>query len=116
MFILQQAAQDTSPAKGKDSILTTTITSESTIIALTVPTTIHVLIIAAAINRTIAQAGQQVITVLVPTINLGDAVMNATEIPVEMPMVTPNAQATTTLLVRITTHKTEDAVNMTHSM
>ena len=112
----QQAAQDTSTAKGKDSLLTTTITAEAPIIALTVPTTIHVLIITAAINRTINQAGRQLITVLVPTINLGNAAMNATGIPMAIPMATQTVQATNTLLVRITTHRTEDAVTMTPIM
>ena len=74
---------------------------------------IHVLIIAAAINRTISQAGIQVSTVIVPTINMGNDAMNETGIPMEIPMVTPTAQATTNLLVRITAHRTEDAVTMT---
>ena len=114
MVILHKAAQDTSPAKGKDSLHT--ITAEATIISLTVPTTIHVLIIARAISRTIAQAGRQVNTVLVPTINLGNTTMNATGIPRTMPIVAPTAQATTALMVRITTPRTEDAVTMTHIM
>ena len=114
MVVLQQAAQDTALAKFKDSLHT--ITAEATIIVLTVPTTIHVLIIAAAINQTIAQAGQQVIEVLVPTINTGNVAMNATGIPMEIPMVTPTAQETTDLLVRITAHRTEDAVTMTPIM
>ena len=102
MFILQQAAQDTSPAKGKDSLPTTTTTAEANIIALTVPTTIHVLIIAAAINRTIALARRQVTTVLVPTINLGNAAMNKMRIPMKIPMVTPISQETTALVVILT--------------
>ena len=77
---------------------------------------IHVLIIAAAINRTIAQAVIQVSTFIVPTINMGNASMNATGIPMEIPMVTPTAQATTNLLVQITAHRTEDAVTMTPIM
>ena len=114
MVILQQSAQDTAQAKGKGIIHT--ITAEATIIALTVPTTIHVLIIARAISRTIAQAGRQVNTVLVPTTNMGNAAMNATGIPMAMPMVAPTAQATTTLLVQLTIHITEDAFTMTHIM
>ena len=114
MVILQKAAQDTSSDKVKDSLHT--IMAEATIIALTVPTTIHVLIIERAISRTIAQAGQQVNTVLVPTINLGNVTMNAMGIPMSMPMVAPTAQETTSLLVRITTPRTEDAVTMTHIM
>ena len=90
--------------------------AEATIIALTVPTTIQVLIIARAINQTIAQSGRQVNTVLVPTINMGNAAMNATGIPMAMPMVAPTAQATTALLVRITTPITEDAFTMNHIM
>ena len=116
MFILKQAAQDTSPEKGKESLLTTIITEEATIIALTVPTMIHVLIIAAAINRTISQAGLQVSTFIVPTINMGNDAMNATGIPMEIPMVTPTAQASTSLLVQITAHRTEDAATMTPIM
>ena len=81
---------------------------------MTVPTTIHVLIIARAISRAIAQVGGQVNTVLVPNINLGNATMNATGIPMAMPMVAQTAQATSALLVRITTPRTEDAVNDSH--
>ena len=114
MFILQQAAQDTDQAKDKDSLHK--ITAEATILALTVSTTIHVLIILRAISQTISQAGRQVNKVLVPTINLGNAAMNATGIPMEMPMVAPTAQAITTLLVQITTPRIEDAVTMTHIM
>ena len=114
MLILHQSTQDTSPAKGKDILLT--ITAEATRIALTVPTTIHVLIIEKAINRMIAQVGRQVIIVIVPTINLGNADMNATGIPMPMPMVTPTDQATTALLVRITAHRTDYAVTMTPIM
>ena len=114
MSILQQAAQDTSPAKGKDILHS--ITVEATIIVMTVPTTMHVLIIARAISRMITQEGRQVNTVLVPTINLVNAAMNATGIPMAMPMVAPTAQETTSLLVRITTPRTEDAVTMTHIM
>ena len=66
---------------------------------MTVPTTVHVLIIAKAINLTVAQAKRQVNTVLVPNINLGNADMNTTGIPMAMPMVAPTAQATTALLV-----------------
>ena len=114
MFILHKASQDTSTSKGKDSLHT--ITEESTIIAITVPTKIHVLIFAKYINRTITQAGLQVNTVLIPTINLGNAAMNATVIPMTMLMVAPTTQETTALLVRITTPITEDAVIMTHIM
>ena len=42
--------------------------------------------------------------------------MNATVIPMTMLMVAPTTQATTALLVRITTPITEDAVIMTHIM
>ena len=110
MFILQQAAQDTDQAKDKDSLHK--ITAEATISTLTVPKMIHALIIARAISRTIAQVGRQVSTVLVPTINMGNAAMNTTGIPIAMPMVNPTAQATTAILVRITDHRTEDAVTM----
>ena len=114
MVILQQAAQDTASAKGKDSLHT--ITAEATIITLTVPKMIHALIIARAISRTIAQVGRQVNTVLVPTINLGNAAMNAMGIPMETPMVDPTAQATTAILVRTNTPRTEETVTMTHIM
>ena len=83
---------------------------------MTVPTTVHVLIIAKAINLTVAQAKRQVNTVLVPTINLGNAAMNATGIPMAMIMVAPTAQATAALMVRITTHRTEDTVTTNHIM
>ena len=48
--------------------------------------------------------------------NLVNAAMNATGIPMGIPMVSPTTQAITSLLVRITTPRTEDSVTMTHIM